>query len=121
VKVQVVASQIGEHRGMKLDSVYPAKRQRVRRDLGNQMGPTARFKLRGKTNDIQRFRGRIRRWSNFTRQPVFDGSDQSRDLTRSPQKRFDQVRRCGLAVGSSDSCKVDTLVRVLIKRVRGGG
>ena len=120
VKIQMIAREIGEDRGMELEAVNAAERQRVRGDLHGQvraaaLAPDSAAK-RMTSSDSGVVLGAGMRSS---RQAIFDGSDQAGDLARGAQNRVDQVRGGGFAVGAGDSGERYAFIRLPVEIARG--
>src|SRR5579883_1713027 len=119
MEIQMIAAEVGENCGVKLNAENPSQRQRVRGNFHYKLTAASRFEIRSHADDIQRLRRRIGRRPRLARDPVLDGADQSRYESRLAQNRVYQVRCRGFAVRSSDARERHAPVRVIVKIQRG--
>ena len=119
VIVQVIAREIGEHRGVETDPVHPAQRQGVRRNLHGDVAAPGPFQFGEQPDQVERFRRRVHRRQHAVRQAVLDGADQGRGAPRGAQNRIQQVARRGLAIGAGDARDSQPFVGLAIEVARG--
>jgi hypothetical protein len=121
VKIQMIASQVSEHRGVKMNTVHARQRQGVRGHLHGELRAAALFELGRQPDHVQRLGRRVHGLAKLTRKAVLDGADHRGDAAGVPQDRVDQVGSGGLAVGAGDASEGHTLIRTRIEIPRGDG
>ena len=81
----MIASEIAEHRGVKVHAVYTAKRQRVRRHLHSDVRAAQLLEFGEDAHQFERLRRGVHRLHHAPRQVIFDGADHCRGVARGAQ------------------------------------
>ncbi len=121
VKIQVVAGQVGEDRGVEGQAVHASQLQRVRRDFHGDVGPAFRFQFGEQPHQVERFRSGIGRRQDTAGQVILDGPDKRRGGAGGAQHGVDQVAGGRLPVSPGDAGQLEAFVGTAVEIARGQG
>ena len=105
VKVEMVASEIGEDRNIIVQSPHSALRQRMRRDFHHRLARAAAHSLGKKLQQIARLGRGVRRRPDFVRNMIFNRPHEHGLATDMVQHRIEQKRGRRLSVGAGHAAQ----------------
>ena len=121
MKIEMIAGEVGEDGGVKLQAVDAAEGERVGGHLHGGVSAALLAQLREEAYQLERFGRGIDGLEDAARQVILDGADEGGGVAGGAQHRIDQVRGGGFAVGAGDAGEPEAFIGISVKSAGGEG